>query len=263
MLKYGIAVAIVVISSILIFYFLFPPSSPFQPDPNTFYFNAAIVDQLSLTCPNPTFKENATAILTQAGFTVDYYPGEQINVEFYRNLATHNYGIIILRSHSSATEVGGAECPVALFTNERVSQKYPLEQFDGRILGVAYSDEERQQGIAYFGIAPSFVTGSMKGGFQNTIIIMMGCEGLDNPQMASAFVYKGAQVYVSWDKTVTATHTDTATLRLLYHFLTERQIVREAVQSTNQEVGADPASKAVLIYYPAEAGDHKIKTNQD
>lgn len=56
---------------------------------------AAIVDQLSLTQPNPAFAETATGILEDAGYLVDYYPGEAVTVEFYRDLPTHGYDLIL------------------------------------------------------------------------------------------------------------------------------------------------------------------------
>jgi len=59
---------------------------------------AAIVDQGSLAPtagPNPVFVKKATAILKEAGFSVDYYPGEEVTVEFYRNLPTYGYDFII------------------------------------------------------------------------------------------------------------------------------------------------------------------------
>jgi hypothetical protein len=61
---------------------------------------AAIIDQLSLTQPNPDFAASATSILEQAGYAVDYFPGEQVTVDLYRNLPTHDYDLIILRVHS-------------------------------------------------------------------------------------------------------------------------------------------------------------------
>ncbi|NIW13776.1 MAG: hypothetical protein GWN31_07570, partial [Candidatus Thorarchaeota archaeon] len=43
----------------------------------------AIVDHLSLSQPNQTFIQTSTNILETAGFTVDYYKGEEVTVEFY------------------------------------------------------------------------------------------------------------------------------------------------------------------------------------
>jgi len=94
------------------------PTLQFQPDNSNSQIKAAIVDHLSLTYPNQTFIETATTTLKQAGYTVDYYSGEKVTVEFYRNLPTHGYKIIILRVHSTT----GGHQSVSLFTSEPYSE---------------------------------------------------------------------------------------------------------------------------------------------
>jgi len=220
-----------------------------------FQFKAAIVDHLSLTAPNQTFIETANKTLKQAGYTVDYYPGEQVKVEFYRNLPMHGYGLIILRVHSTT----GGYPTVVLFTSEPYSKSnYVPEQLTDKIVPVAYSEEDKQRGGGYFGITPSFVKSSMNGKFANTIVVMMGCEGLNNTAMARAFVEKGAKVYISWSAFVTSSHTDQTTTHLLQHFLIEKLTLKEAVRETFKEVGFDPAYKSLLIYYPLEVGEQTI-----
>jgi len=214
---------------------------------------AAIVDQLSLTYPNQTFIQTVTNALKQAGYTVDYYPGEKVTVEFYRNLPTYEYQIIILRVHSTT----GGYPIVGLFTSEIYSrQKYIYEQLTDQLCRLCYSYTDRE---VYFGILPSFVELSMKGEFQNTIIVMMGCEGLNNTKMAEAFIRKGAKVYISWNQWVTASHTDTATTRLLQRLLIEKQTIKQAVENTMKDVGPDPTYKSQLTYYPTNAGQYTIK----
>ena len=212
---------------------------------------AALVDHLSLTFPNQSFIDNTTEILEQAGYTVDYYPGEEVTVEFYRNLPTHNYDIIILRVHSAAVTLEGNEIvepPVCFFTSENYSQtRYAREQWDRQLAIAFYPASEP---LYYFGIAPKFVTTSMNGKFQNTTVIMMGCEGLNNTKMAEAFVEKGAKAYIGWGDSVSAYHTDTATIQLLKHLITEKQTVEQAVENTMKEVGPDPAYNSILLYYP-------------
>lgn len=220
---------------------------------------AAIVDQLSLTFPNRTFIETATNILKQAGYIVDYFPGEKVTVDFYRNLPLHGYKIIILRVHSTATNPDMSEGPVTLFTSEPYSQtKYVYEQLTDQLVKVAYSNEGAKKEIFYFGINPPFVTSSMRGKFQNAMVIMMGCEGLDNTLMAQAFIQKGASVYISWNKGVTASHTDSATTHLLQHFVIEKMTVKQAIQETYKELGADPLYKSLLMAYPLEALNYTI-----
>lgn len=220
---------------------------------------AAIVDQLSLTFPNRTFIETATNILEQANYIVDYYPAKQVTVEFYRSLPTYNYRIIILRTHSSATELhekNFVETPVSIFTSEPYSlTKYVYEQLTDQLLGACLTNPEPSY---YFAIAPKFVTESMKGSFQNSIIIMMGCEGIMNTKMAEAFIKKGAKAYISWNASVSAGHTDTATTILLRHLITEKQTIEQAIEKTIKEAGPDPAYNSVLAYYPPTIADQTV-----
>jgi len=205
---------------------------------------AALVDQLSLTFPNQNFIDTTTEILEQAGYTVDYYPGEEVTVEFYKNLPTHGYKIIILRVHSMT------EGPhiVDLFTSELYStSKYFYEQLTGKLRNVAYFYGDIN---TFFGITPSFIKSSMQGKFNNSIIVMMGCEGLKNPSMAEAFIEKGAKAYIGWSQSVSASHTDQATIYLLTHLVTEKQTIEQAVETTMKEVGPDPAYNSLLISYP-------------
>ncbi|MCJ7669771.1 MAG: hypothetical protein MUO61_04550 [Dehalococcoidia bacterium] len=225
---------------------------------------AAIVDQGSLSPvggPNPVFIETATNILEEAGYTVDYYPGEEVTVEFYKNLPTHNYDIIILRVHSSTvTALKGneiAEAPICLFTSEDYSRtRYVKEQLSGQLAIARYFVPET---LCYFGIKPAFVTISMNGKFQNTTVLMMGCEGLENNSMAEAFIEKGATAYISWSQSVSDNYADQATIYLLQHLLTGNQTIEQAVENTMEEIGPDPPYNSLLIYYPISSGNYTIE----
>jgi len=258
----AILVVVVAFSSFLIYSYLNPSSN--EPPPPVLELKAAIVDHLSLTIPNESFNQTVTNILQEAGFTVDYYPGEEVTVGFYKNLPTHGYGLIVLRVHSGLVE--GEKPPLCLFTSERYSEtKYSWEQLTDRLTGVAYSEEEAKMGIAYFGVTPKFVQQDMKGNFQNATIIMMGCNGLTELlypypvplPMPQAFIEKGAKVYIGWDLAISAGHTDKATVQLLT-YLTQNQTIEQAVENTMDEVGPDPISESVLLYYPTEAQNHII-----
>ncbi|NIU83177.1 MAG: hypothetical protein GWN64_06760, partial [Candidatus Thorarchaeota archaeon] len=96
---------------------------------------------------------------------------------------------------------------LGLFTSERYSveaaKKYREEILDDRLVRAFFTEGEEE----YFGIVPKFVEESMKGEFENTIIIMMGCEGLGYEEltytdMAEAFIKKGAKVYIGWDGSI-------------------------------------------------------------
>jgi hypothetical protein len=211
---------------------------------------AAIVDQLSLTFPNQAFIEAATNILKQAGYRVDYYPGEMVTVEFYRKLPTHGYSVIILRVHSGISSVGQ---DVGFFSSEPYSTtKYVYEQLTDQVAKVSYSNvwPPPKGEPLYFGISPRFVTSSMVGMFNDTTIVVMGCYGLTYTSMAHAFIEKGAKAYIGWNASVSATHTDTATINLLQHLITQKQTIKQAIDNTMKEVGTDPVYNSQLTYYP-------------
>jgi len=235
----GVLLAVVIIFVLFLYFSLLSPSNQTS---EVFQFEAAVVDHVGLTFPNQTFVERATATLKEAGFTVDYYRGEEVTVDFYRKLPTHGYGLIILRVHSDVK---------ALFTSEPYnSTQYIYERNTGQLAIAAYSEEDLTEGNVYFGICPSFITKSMNGRFGNTIILMMGCEGLADSVMAEAFVEKGAKVYISWSGLVSASHTDQATVELLKHLVTEKQTIKQAVTETMEKVGPDPVDGSILLYYP-------------
>ena len=210
------------------------------------------MDQLSLTFPNPSFREEATSTLEQAGYVVDYYPGEEVTVDFYRHLPTLDYQLIVFRSHAdriTGVWQGQEIDEVILFTSEPYDDLKYLEERANKRLTIARYYED---GEPYFGISPDFVDDSMLGNFDDTVIVMMGCEGLLSDRTAEAFVQKGANTYISWDETVSATHTDAATERLLELLLLNDLSADDAVAQTMTDIGPDPIYDSVLRAYPPE-----------
>jgi hypothetical protein len=215
------------------------------PGPKT----AVIVDQLSLTQPNPAFAGTARGILEQAGYLVDYYEGVEVNVEFYAGLPTHDYDLVILRAHSGLAAVEGElEDYVGLFTGEPYDETKYADLEDAGLVGPAayYEGSER-----VFGVSPGFITSSMEGDFHGATVIMMGCDGLRFEATAQAFVRKGAKAVVGWSARVSAEHTDAATEHLLGHLLIDELDPQEAVAQTMIEVGWDPQYGGRLLLYPS------------
>jgi hypothetical protein len=213
---------------------------------------AAIVDQLSLTVPNPEFARDATATLEQAGYVVDYYPGEEVTVSFYRQLPFLEYDVIVFRSHADRLKAiddrGEAFDEVVLFTSEPYTEdRYQSEQNDHDLMIVRYSEG----GDPFFGVAAGFID-NVENGFDGAQIIMMGCEGLLTDTTAKAFIDRGAESYISWNETVTAAHTDAATTVLLGHLLLDGLPPGAAVAETMTELGPDPLFGSELLAYPPE-----------
>jgi hypothetical protein len=214
---------------------------------------AAIVDHLALTFPDPAFVQQATSTLEEAGYSVDYYPGEQVTVDFYRDLGTRGYDFIVLRVHSARLRRsdGSAMDEVALFTSEPYNTSIHVdEQKSKDLIRTRYSFAEEQR---FFGIMPDFIESRAKGTFEGATVILMGCDGLRSQATAKAFVERGAKAFIGWDREVSSERTDQATLLLLRRLLIDKLDLQDAVTATMDEVGPDPSYESQLRYYPAEA----------
>jgi len=224
--------AIVVCSAAVAIFLNF--SRPGEPEVH----KAVLVDHLSLTFPNQRFIDNTTEILEQAGYTVDYYPGEEVTVDLYRDLPTHHYEVVILRVHSGRirTPDGTLTDNVALFSSEPYNpEKYVEEEKAGLVGSARYSNASSP----YFAITPSFVLLGMEGRFEDSTVILMGCDGFRSDTMARAFANKGANAFISWSGPIPASYTDAVTESLLEHLLIERLPLKEAMLKTKAEVGPD------------------------
>jgi hypothetical protein len=211
-----------------------------QPAPR-----AAIVDQAGLTHPHQEFVALASAMLEAAGYRVDVYRGDEITIEFYKDLATHGYQLIVFRTHSSDVEPTGE---IGLFTSELYSEdRWVVEQLRGRL---AYGHTiANAGGPTYFAIVADFIREEMRGRFDDTLLIVGGCKTLASPQLAEAFLDRGASAVVGWDDTVDLAHNDRAILRLLLALVGQKMSVDEAVRRTMVDVGPDPVYQSWLVAY--------------
>lgn len=255
-LAYGVAI-VVLILIFLAYLSLDQPNPTSQP-------KAAIVDHLSRKEPNQEFVQNSTSVLEKAGFYVDYHGWEKLtDTNFYKILFKKSYDLFVLRVHSAITLIDGEET-VAFFSWERYSNdtagtKYGDDVTYDRLVQAFFQNEPN---VRYFGITHKFV--EKYGDFQDTIIVMMGCNGLTYTSMAEAFRRKGAIVSIGWDGLVSGPHTDQATTCLLQH-LVQRSTIGKAVEETMSEVGPekmyfqDQGYNSTMKYHPEAAGSHTIK----
>ena len=217
---------------------------------------AAIVDQLYSLQPNEAFINEITAELEDYGFEVDLYQGDEVTVDLYGQLPGYGHELIIFRTHSGLLRSKGERIErTCLFTNEPYSEtKHIAEQLSDQ-LAKARIDEYHPW---IFGIGDEFVTQSMEGEFDNTVIIMMGCSCLYLEDLAEAFINKGASAYLAWVATVDLDYVDDATLSLVENLCSKELTVKKAVAETMAEKGPDPHYGAVLKYYPSDSGSHTI-----
>jgi hypothetical protein len=241
----------ILVATLLVYFFVFSHSTAvYEAIPHT----AAIIDQLALTHPNATFIENVEKTLTSANFTVDYYNYSQITVDFYRQLPSKRYSLIILRVHSGIGQYSGL---TSFYTSENYSDwAHYWEQTNKEVVAVDYV----QNGPTYFAITSNFIKTS--DACKNSTVIMMGCDGLNKTDMAEAFVEKGAKVYIGWDGSISPEHTDKATEQLLSNIVSKNQTIGEAIENAMKTVGSDPNyHQSKLTYYPLKAENYVITTS--
>ena len=225
-------------------------------------FKAVIVDQLSHMFPNNTFIESVKELLKDAGFTVDYYSSNKVNVDFFRRLLGEGYSLIILRVHSAQIE---GTTQIGFFTSQLYSKtQYIDEQMSDQVFPATPQMTARQlfsrNFPVYFAIGPNFIRQTSYTRLGNSIIIAMGCDSLKYTDTAQAFIQKGAKVYIGWNGLVSASHTDKATTQLLRHLIIEKQTIGQAVENTVKEIGADPTYKSILEYYPHSSSQQTIES---
>ena len=237
---------------------IFVLNSQQMPSPIPEGARAAIVDQLYASYPNEEFTTKVTKELEDYGFEVDVYQGDAVTVDLYRNLP--GYSLVVFRVHSGpiGPNPRGLESPIGtyLFTNETYSQiKHLQEQLNHEV-----NPAKVAEGYPLvFAIGPKFITNSMRGNFNDTVVIVGGCACLYNEDLAQAFVNRGVSAYLAWDGTVDLDYVDEATISLVENLCSERLTVKKAVDLTMATKGADPKYHAALEYYPAQCGNKTIK----
>jgi hypothetical protein len=223
--------------------------------------NAAIVDQLAVMEPNQEFIEQVTAELEACGFEVDVYSGEEVSVKLYRRLPKYGYKLIIFRAHAGLLQaeddsgVVGVKQATYLFTAEEYSRiKHWPEQLDDQLLPAEMTPDFP----LVFAVNSKFVTESMEGRFDDTLIIMMGCSCSYLTDMATAFTLKGASTYMGWDGSVNLDYVDRAAADLITNLCTEGMTIEQAAAKTMTGIGPDPEWGAGLRFHPRESSGQTI-----
>jgi len=225
---------------------------------------AAIIDQLSSSHlyptsqhPNLTFIDLARSLLSQRFDTIDYY-SDNASVENYKQLPSKGYKVIIWRAHS-ALDLGSKY--VAISTSDRWDlTSYDQYEQNGQLTLCNITGDPH----LYFAINPRFITEVMAGRFEDTLIILMSCNGLKAgyTETATALQDKGAKVLISWDGWIGFADNDDATARLLNYLIVENDTVSGALDKVNKIKYSSPEfGQSKLWYYPdiLEAGNYRIR----
>lgn len=221
---------------------------------------AAIIDQLYLLSPNQAFIDKATGLLESYGFSVDVWQGEQVTVDFYREMAGYGYRLIILRAHGGimlrVNQQGGAAVQeeTFLFTGEIYQEgKHPTEQLSDRVQKALMTPDYP----LVFAVNPSFIRKELGGSFNDTVVINMGCSSGYIDDLARAFVEKGVSAYLGWSATVTLKYVDEATLILLNKLVADEKM-SEAVGQTMTIADRDPYYQSRLVLYPESVANKNL-----
>jgi hypothetical protein len=248
----GIAIACLAVILIIILN-PFTPRSVIKAD----VLKCAIVDHLYNLQPNPEFIDYVTKEFEKVGFTVDVYRGDEITVDFYRQLPSHGYKLILFRVHGGLLEnETGRGDKIWIFTNEPYSRmRYYMMQLRDQVSEGAINLESDP----VFAVSSKFITDCMRYNFDDTVIINMACAAFYNDDLADAFIERGASVYLGWDVSVGLSYVEEATMTLVEKLCTEEMTIAQAVTSTMEEEGPDPNNNAFLNYYSPESADKTLK----
>lgn len=211
---------------------------------------AIILDQLTIKkeLVNSNFNSTCASILGSSGYNLQYYPGEDVTISFFKDLPAKSGKVIIIRAHSAIRDDTDW---VDLFTSESFR--------DGKYVDLALSGQISKAKMYsfdddYFAIGPTFVNSSMKGQFEDgSLIILMGCNSLNSTSMAKALVGRGARVVVGWTSWVDANYTDSYTLQLLQYLFAENPYtVSGSINKLNMDMNNNQSNpyKTRLAYYP-------------
>jgi competence protein ComGC len=239
-LAYTLVIVIIVILLIII---VFRHTYPTIPTPK-----AAIIDQLgsplleeAIRYKNQTFITITKRLLYKKFSIVDYY-SDNATLEEYKNLANKGYKLIIWRTHSALDR---DQKFVAISISEKYKpEKYPTYVNNGQLGRCNIS------GYYYFGITPKFVKEIMSGHFEDTVIILMSCNGLRENyyQTAKAFKEKGVKAFISWDDWILPEDNDNSIELLLRYLIIENWTIGKAVDEIPRSDSV--VGSAMLRYYP-------------
>lgn len=214
---------------------------------------ATIIDQLSNTKltdssrhMNQSFIDKTRALLYTHFPEVDYY-ADNATVENYRNLPSMGYKLILWRAHSALDESGY----VAMSTSENNGTSDYPQYSNGELTLCKITGDPK----FYFAITPKFISEVMSGRFEDAVIILMSCNGLNEgyKKTAEALKEKGAIAVVSWDQWIESNDNDNAIALLLSYLLNENDTISQAVARVPEQPGPSH-----LGYFPEDAAGYHI-----
>jgi len=217
---------------------------------------AVIIDQLARDIPNLQYQNKTMSYLLDAGYDVDLYTTEDITIDFYKELPSMDYELIVLRSHSLA--IYGKKPSEWLFSGEKYSNKVHIaESLSGHLSPgvpfvvtedqtVTYSEALKER---YFMIGSKFIEESMVGQFPGSVIILGGCETMPHELLAEALVKRGASSVIGWNELIGSASNDRVITSLLEKILVYGLKIDEAIDLVMEDYKKGKKSSLRLKHY--------------
>ena len=203
-----------------------------------------IYDQLIEVPSAMDFKDEALAIC-EGRLKMDYFAGEDVDVNTLK-LGPGSSALAVFRVHS-----GVFDNRTWLFTGEEYSESgHVMDQVRGLVHIARCSSTSELM----FAVGPDFIHEYWRN-LDGCIILLMGCETMDDTGLADAMVDRGASAVVGWKGPVSRDESDMVTLRLL-EALISGSSVGEAVEQVEGEFGLGGR----LVFHPIEAYGFRLRT---
>jgi len=146
-----------------------------------------------------------------------------VDVNLIRLIPTGGYKIIVIWSHSGINDMA---------TTERYTMTgHVLEQLTGEVGRYLVGGKQ------YFSVGPEIIS-TMRGQLHGSMVFLMGCNTLTQPELAHAFVQKGASLVVGWKGIVSLSATDTFAISLFQRVLQQNMSMNDAMSATQADLGS-------------------------
>lgn len=215
--------------------------NPQRPASQSSVKRVALVDGLSSLYPHPQFVSGIRRIMNETGYSFDYFSEGAATLDFFFNLPSQGYSIIILRVEGVNIRVGDAS-PVAFATSDQYGSQRVSDQVRND-LGVIEAN-----GRTYFAMTPKAISQLMCGRFSGTTVLVMACNSLSDSSLAQAFIEKGAKSFIGWNGSITIVHDDRV-FTAVAGLLTLGVQASSAVRYASNLFGPDPIWGGTLSSY--------------
>jgi hypothetical protein len=202
----------------------------------------ALIDELATDNPDPSFVESVNSSASAAGYRLDYFPPWSATIQFFADLPTKGYSMVIFRNHGPG---------VGLSSEPGIATSVPYDQ--NAWVGDQLNDRLAIMEIGghlYFAITPRFISDLMCGQFSGTMVLAMFCNSASfYIPLVHAFVDKGAKSFIGWNSSVTVGYDDLSFDKLV-PLLLGGSSVAQSVETVMRDLGPDPVYGGHLAFYP-------------